>query len=188
MWQHYVFFFILNTASICLLSPVLKTTNCHVLLNKKYIFGPENAKTGNFTLGKFLIQKNWCGQFWRFWIFNTTFWLEGKAIFFQQACFFRLSLAFPRLISITKQIIHMNTKYKIVLHENWDHLAFFKNMNPIVLRSRQRKCQQSFYLENRDFILKVFFCMLICECKSLSNIFLDITIRKLFSKRFCGLP
>ena len=27
----------------------------------------------------------------------------------------------------------LNTKYKIVLHENKDHLAFSKNMNPIFM-------------------------------------------------------
>ena len=50
----------------------------------------------------------------------------------------------------------MNTKYKIVLHENWDHLAFSKNMNHIVLCSKQRKCQKSLNLKNHDFTLKVF--------------------------------
>ena len=51
----------------------------------------------------------------------------------------------------------MNTKYKIVLHINWDYLAFSKNMNQIVLCSKQRKCQKSLILENYDFTLKVFF-------------------------------
>ena len=51
---------------------------------------------------------------------------------------FRLSSAFPGLIFINKQIMLLNTKYKIVLHENGDHLAFSKNMNPI------------FYAQNRE--------------------------------------
>ena len=50
----------------------------------------------------------------------------------------------------------MNTTYKIVLHENRDHLAFSKNMNPNVLGSKQRKCQKSLYLENHDFTLKFY--------------------------------
>ena len=52
--------------------------------------------------------------------------------------------------------MHMNTTYKIVLHENRDDLAFSKNMNPNVLGSKQRKCQKSLYLENHDFTLKFY--------------------------------
>ena len=169
-----------DSASICVLFPVLKTTHCHVMLIKKYIFWPKNAKTGNITLGKFPIRKNWCGQSWWFWIFYGTFWLAWQ--FFQQACFIRLSLAFPGLISITKQIMHMNTRNKIFLHENGDHLAFFKNTNLIVLCSKQRKCQKSLYLKNDDFTLNVFFYMLICS-KAVDKTLLRVSSKNRESKK-----
>ena len=157
------------------------------MLIKNYIFWPKNAKTGNITLGEILIRKNWCGRFWWFWIFNSTFWLAWQAIIFSTSMLFRLSLAFSVLISINKQIMHMNTKYKIVLHENGDHLAFSKNMNHDVLCSKQRNAKKAYIWKSMTSPWK-FFYMLICECKSLSNIFLDIKIRKLLSKHFCGWP
>ena len=79
------------------------------------------------------------------------------AMFFSTSMLFQTFSAFLGIISINKQIMLLNTKYKIVLHENGEHLAFFKNMNPIFLCSKQRKCQQSLYLKNNDFTLKVFF-------------------------------
>ena len=141
------------------------------MLIKNYIFWPKNAKTGNITLGEILIRKNWCGRFWWFWIFNSTFWLAWQAIIFSTSMLFRLSFAFSVLISINKQILHMNAKYKIFLHENGDHLAFSKNMNHDVLCSKQRKCQKSLNLEKHDFTLKVFLH---------AHLWMQITVKHIF--------
>ena len=69
--------------------PAYCATHCHVMLIKKYIFWPKNAKTGNITLGEVPIRKNWCGQFWWFWIFNSTFWLAWQAIIFSTSMLFQ---------------------------------------------------------------------------------------------------
>jgi hypothetical protein len=77
--------------------------------------------------------------------------------FFQHACFFRLSSAFPGLIFINKKVMLMNTKYKIVLHVNGAHLAFSKNITLLFYaQNRENAKKKSLYLKNHNFTLIVF--------------------------------
>ena len=54
------------------------------------------------------------------------------------------------------QIIHLNTTYKIVLHENEDNLVWSEILKPLGLCSKQTNCKIIFYWEKHDFTLKVF--------------------------------
>ena len=75
------------------------------MLIKKDIFWPKKAKTGNITLGEFSIRKNWCGQFWWFWIFNSTFWLAWQAIIFST------SMLFQTFSRVSSSYFHKWTNY-----------------------------------------------------------------------------
>ena len=136
-----------------------------VLLIKKILFWPKNAKTGNIKLGKFLFKKKKrCSQFWSFWVLNSTFWILGPTIIFST------SMIFWTFSCVSRHYVHKYLNYAYEhytqkkFHDNRDNLALSKKINPFFYAQNGQSSQISFIGKIMTSFWK-FFYMLNCENK-----------------------
>ena len=157
-------------------------------INQKILFWPKNAKTGNRTHGELLLQKNWCGQFWSFWVLNSTFWLIGQIIIFST------SMIIWTFLCVSRHYVHkyLNYAYEHYIQNcvTWQqrYFGFVQKKLSFCFMLKTNKVHKYLLLGNSWLHSESFFYMLNCENKKMWHIFFNMTIRKLLSICFFWLP